>query len=107
MITGDSPLTACHIAKELNITTKAQIILDCVGGDELLWHKVDGKVYSKFTTEPALLDKILKHYDPCATGTALELVSKYEEYSKTLLHRIWVYARTSPSQKEFIVTALK
>ena len=32
MITGDNPLTACHIAKELNISKKDTVILSKMDG---------------------------------------------------------------------------
>jgi cation-transporting ATPase 13A1 len=49
---------------------------------------------------------LLKH-DLCITGPALARVEGTPLYEKYLLSRIWVYARTSPSQKEYILTSLK
>lgn len=36
MITGDSALTACHVAKELEIVTKPTLILKKVNGNSYL-----------------------------------------------------------------------
>lgn len=45
-------------------------------------------------------------YDLCVTGRALDRLSESASF-EVLLPRIWVYARVSPSQKEFILTKLK
>ena len=52
------------------------------------------------------IDEKIFSYDLCVTGNALSLLEGSKLFSK-LLPRIWIYARTSPSQKEMILTQLK
>ena len=53
-----------------------------------------------------MLDKKYSNYDFCVTGKALALLEVAPLYN-ALLPRIWIYARTSPSQKEMILKRLK
>lgn len=53
-----------------------------------------------------IINKDILSYDLCVTGNALSVIEKSTIY-RTLLPRIWVYARTSPSQKEMILMRLK
>jgi cation-transporting ATPase 13A1 len=54
----------------------------------------------------ATMDEKLGDYDLCVTGKALSILEHAPMY-ESLLPRIWIYARTSPSQKEMILTRLK
>ena len=53
------------------------------------------------------LKSIFNHHDLCITGKALEAVESSVVYRDVLLPRIWVYARTSPSQKETVLRLFK
>ncbi|KAI5296970.1 ER membrane protein DP1/Yop1, partial [Ascosphaera pollenicola] len=60
------------------------------------------------TTRTMLLNSTLswRTYDICITGHALSHLSEHVQILD-LLKRTWVYARVSPSQKEFLLTSLK
>lgn len=113
MITGDNPLTACHVAKEVAITTKEVLILDAPEehhaiSDEhnLVWRNVDESKVLPFKSSDAIDFELFQKHDICITGFALGHLSEHPQILD-LLKRTWVYARVSPSQKEFILTSLK
>ena len=66
MLTGDSPLTACHVAKELKISQNKQLVLTAVdpAGSQWEWQKVGGDL------SVPLLDweNVRNQYDLCITG---------------------------------------
>ncbi|KAJ3194964.1 hypothetical protein HDU82_002272, partial [Entophlyctis luteolus] len=105
MITGDNALTACHVAKEVNIVSKPVLILD-VRDSSLSWQSVDEDVKFDVDVSNSAKDGRLAKYELCVTGRGLA-----EVYGKpcfaALLPRIWIYARVSPTQKEDILNALK
>ncbi|CAK9682862.1 unnamed protein product [Candida parapsilosis] len=112
MITGDNALTACHVAKEVAITTKDVLILDVPeehhDADEadLVWRNVKETVVIPVRSTDKIDFHQLKQYDICLTGYALNLLSGHQQLL-ALLKRTWIYARVSPTQKEFILTTLK
>jgi cation-transporting ATPase 13A1 len=114
MITGDNPLTACHVARELGILRRPTLILD-VRDNVLSWMSVDESVTIPYpdsaltaTSIPAALSKLLKGHDLCTTGRAFDMVRAKAPYFRAkLLSRLFVYARTSPIQKETVITDLK
>nr|NVI71713.1 putative cation-transporting ATPase 13A1 [Cucujiformia] len=103
MITGDNPLTACHVSKELKFTTKP--LLNLVKNEDWFWESIEQGV--KFTLEYDY--KLLtKKYDLCITGDGLTfLKNKYPTFLKLILPHITVFARFAPKQKEFVVVELK
>jgi manganese-transporting P-type ATPase len=105
MITGDNALTACHIAKEVEIVTRDVLIAD-VWGEELEWRSVDEKIQFKIDVNVKNVPTEIKKYDLCCTGSALTLLAPSPLFV-ALLPRLWVYARVSPSQKELILQRLK
>ena len=65
MLTGDNPLTACHVAKELKITHKKTLILTQESDGQWVWQSVGGTNKIAMETSPAQLgDK----YDLCLSG---------------------------------------
>ncbi|OVF10420.1 putative cation-transporting ATPase [Clavispora lusitaniae] len=113
MITGDNPLTACHVAKEVKIVDKEVLILDApeehheIQNDEnLVWRNVDESTVIPFKSTDSIDFELFKKYDICITGHALSHLSEHVQILD-LLKRTWVYARVSPSQKEFLLTSLK
>lgn len=113
MITGDNPLTACHVAKEVGIVDKEVLILDApeehyeVSEDEnLVWRNVDETTIIPFNSSTSIDLELFKKYDICLTGHALAHLSEHVQILD-LLKKTWIYARVSPSQKEFILTSLK
>ena len=109
MITGDNPLTAVHVAKDVEIVDREAMILDLKEGtttDELVWKNVDETIVIPVDPSKPFDRKLFKEYDICITGAALK---QYENRPSCLdlVKHTWVYARVSPSQKEFILHTLK
>lgn len=110
MITGDNPLTAVHVAREVEIIDRDVLILDApednVGGDKIVFRSVDDKVCIPVDPSKPLDPAILEKNDICVTGYAL---NKFKDQPgwKSILRYTWVYARVSPKQKEDILLGLK
>ncbi len=110
MITGDNPLTAVHVARQVEIVDRDVLILDAPehdsSGTKLVWRSVDDEVNIPVDPSKPLDAKILEEKDLCITGYAL---SKYKEQPglPQLLRHVWVYARVSPKQKEEILLGLR
>ncbi|XP_059616454.1 endoplasmic reticulum transmembrane helix translocase isoform X2 [Phlebotomus argentipes] len=103
MITGDNPLTACHVAKELKFTRKPMLILS--QKDQWSWQSINGE-----TSLPVEQDvpRFVREYDLCITGHGLVyLMDQESAFLRRVLPYVTVYARFSPKQKEFIITTLK
>ena len=109
MITGDNPLTAAHVARDVEIVDREVMILDLKEGtttDELVWRNVDEtKVIPVNPSEPFDKD-VFDNYDICITGAALKQYESRPSWLHLVRHT-WVYARVSPTQKEFILHTLK
>lgn len=112
MITGDNPLTACHVAKELRFTRKTVLVLvpEVRDADDpkpsFVWtsinedhtERIDEKNYKK----------LIKDYDLAITGDGLQYLNEYKhDYFLKIVAYISVYARFAPKQKECIITTLK
>lgn len=110
MITGDNPLTAVHVAQEVAIVERDTLILDLPeeghGDHELVWRSVDEKTIIPVSSAEPLNLHLFEDYDLCVTGYALAKLDSHEQIVDLIRHT-WVYARVSPSQKEFILTVLK
>lgn len=110
MITGDNPLTAVHVAKEVGIIERSTLILDRdnESDDGLLFFSVDESIKMPFNPSNDKFDqvKLFNRYDIAVTGYALNLLKEHGQL-RDLIRHTWVYARVSPAQKEFILNALK
>ncbi|KAI9807413.1 MAG: hypothetical protein M1833_000158 [Piccolia ochrophora] len=110
MITGDNPLTAVHVARQVEIVDREVLILDAPENDDsgknLVWRSIDDTFSQPVDPKASLDAEILKNKDICATGYALAKF-KDEKALPDLLRHTWVYARVSPKQKEDILTGLK
>ncbi|KAI4693981.1 uncharacterized protein J4E84_002560 [Alternaria hordeiaustralica] len=110
MITGDNPLTAVHVAKQVEIVDRDCYILDAPenddSGEKLVWRSVDDKVSIPVDPTKPLDAEILKSKDICLTGYALSKFAGQPGW-KQILRYTWVYARVSPKQKEEILLGLK
>nr|NVI71674.1 putative cation-transporting ATPase 13A1 [Cucujiformia] len=103
MITGDNPLTACHVSKELKFTNKP--ILNLVKKDDWIWESIDQNLNFPLEYDYKLLTKL---NDLCITGDGLTfLKNNYPNFLKLVLPHITVFARFAPKQKEFVVVELK
>ncbi|SPO01543.1 probable SPF1 - P-type ATPase - unknown function [Cephalotrichum gorgonifer] len=110
MITGDNPLTAVHVAREVEIVDRDVLILDAPEDDngthDLVWRSVDDKICIPVDPSLPIDPKILKNNDLCVTGYALGRFKDQVGW-KSILRYTWVYARVSPKQKEDILLGLK
>jgi len=110
MITGDNPLTAVHVARQVEIVDRDCLILDApendTSGENLVWRSVDEKTIIPVDPTADLDQKIIDTKDLCVTGYALSKFSGQKAFAK-LLRYTWVYARVSPKQKEEILIGLK
>ena len=110
MITGDNPLTAVHVAREVEIVDREALILDAPehdkSGEQLVWKSVDDQIVIPVNPTKPIDPKILEGKDICVTGYAL---AKFKDQVGwwDLLRYTWVYARVSPKQKEEILLGLK
>ncbi|KAK4632280.1 Endoplasmic reticulum transmembrane helix translocase [Fulvia fulva] len=111
MITGDNPLTAVHVARQVEIVDREVLILDAPehddSGEKLVWRSVDDKTNVPVdATKDLDLEGVLKNKDLCVTGYGLAKF-RDEKAWHSLLRHAWVYARVSPKQKEDILLGLK
>lgn len=74
MITGDNPLTACHVAKELRFTKKPTTLLfkSRDGGNKWLWESIDQSI--KIPFNPSDHKEIVEKYDLCITGEVSDIL---------------------------------
>ncbi|KNC34139.1 hypothetical protein FF38_08310 [Lucilia cuprina] len=104
MITGDNPLTACHVAKELRFTRKKLLVLSASqkNAGEWQWVSIDGEHVFNLEFES------LNDFDLCITGEGLQYLKEYQhKYMLKILPRVTVCARFAPKQKEYVITTLK
>jgi manganese-transporting P-type ATPase len=110
MITGDNPLTAVHVAHEVEIVDRDVLILDAPehddSGEKLVWRSVDDLISIPVDPTKPIDPKIIENNDLCVTGYALAKF-KGQVALSSLYRYTWVYARVSPKQKEEILTGLK
>jgi manganese-transporting P-type ATPase len=110
MITGDNPLTAVHVARQVEIVDRDVLILDAPendnSGNRLVWRSTDDKVNIEVNPAHPLDREILQNKDLCVTGYALAKFKDLPAFSDLLRHT-WVYARVSPKQKEDILLGMK
>ncbi|KIW00092.1 uncharacterized protein PV09_08278 [Verruconis gallopava] len=110
MITGDNPLTAVHVARQVEIIDRDVLILDAPeddpNGEKLHWRSIDDEIDIQVDPTKPLDPEILKTKDLCVTGYALSKFKDQKGWLQILRHT-WVYARVSPRQKEDILVGLK
>ena len=73
---------------------------------DLTWRTVDDRLVISVNPENPIDETLFDTYDICMTGAALRQYADRPAW-KVLIQNTWVYARVSPSQKEFILTTLK
>ncbi|KAJ8934928.1 hypothetical protein NQ314_013087 [Rhamnusium bicolor] len=104
MITGDNPLTACHVAKELKFSTKSTLILT-QDEDSFSWQSINEKECLPLEYD---YKNLVHKYDLCITGDGLNyLKENYNAFLNLILPHITVFARFAPKQKEYVVVQLK
>ncbi|KAJ1988413.1 putative cation-transporting ATPase 1 [Coemansia sp. RSA 1358] len=116
MITGDSPLTAAHVAREVVIVDRGVLIFDIESDTEssnsrgpvVTCTSVDETVRFSIDTDDApRMQRAMDGWDLCMTGAALDILKETSLWRDYLMHHVWIYARVSPSQKEFVLTEYK
>ncbi|XP_029648967.1 manganese-transporting ATPase 13A1 [Octopus sinensis] len=109
MITGDNPLTACHVAQELRITQSEHTLVlqpPNVHSDVWHWQSIDDTLIFNLGMEN--LRKLIKEHDLCITGQSISHLQTLDPIlMKTLLPNVKVFARVAPKQKEFVITLFK
>ncbi|XP_033335315.1 endoplasmic reticulum transmembrane helix translocase [Megalopta genalis] len=109
MITGDNPLTACHVSRELEFTKKPNTLILTFVDDEWVWESVDREIsllLSIKNVKPG--NEIWKQYALCITGEGLTYLKDNDrELLRTFLPHIVIFARCEPKQKEFIIVTLQ
>ncbi|XP_041941386.1 manganese-transporting ATPase 13A1 isoform X2 [Alosa sapidissima] len=107
MITGDNPLTACHVARELNFIQRPHTLILQAGPspDDWQWESIDGSVC--VALPPPSVPDFVQQYDLCVTGEGLARLTYDTKLLNALLPHVQVFARVNPKQKEFVITSLK
>ncbi|CAG2058673.1 unnamed protein product, partial [Timema podura] len=108
MITGDNPLTACHVAKELRFNQKpSTLILTELPNEEWVWESIDQSQRLPLLPQKNYKELVAK-YDLCLTGEGLTfLMEHHRSFLHQILPHISVFARVAPKQKELVIVALK
>ncbi|NXN95682.1 AT131 ATPase, partial [Rhinopomastus cyanomelas] len=110
MITGDNPLTACHVARELHFLQRPRTLIlqpPASPGCSWQWQSLDGAEVLPLLPGSSL-QELTQRFDLCLTGEALtHLQTLHRPQLLRLLPHVQVFARVVPKQKEFVVTALK
>lgn len=73
---------------------------------DLQWRTVDDSKVIDVNPSQPLDIKLFEDYDICVTGAALKQYEGTDQINQ-LVDNTWVYARVSPSQKEYLLTILK
>uniref|UniRef100_A0A671T4F2 Endoplasmic reticulum transmembrane helix translocase n=1 Tax=Sinocyclocheilus anshuiensis TaxID=1608454 RepID=A0A671T4F2_9TELE len=105
MITGDNPLTACHVARELHFIQKEHTLILQQSPTEWQWVSIDCSVCLPLPTSS--VSDLVRRYDLCVTGEGLARLTYEPRLLNALLPHVRVFARVSPKQKEFVITSLK
>uniref|UniRef100_A0AC34FDM7 Manganese-transporting ATPase 13A1 n=1 Tax=Panagrolaimus sp. ES5 TaxID=591445 RepID=A0AC34FDM7_9BILA len=112
MITGDNPLTACHVASVLRFTKKHSRIMildEPLEGEEPVWKSMDGSESAELVPRGKVA---VRHFiganELCLTGAGFEILSnEHPNFLKAIVADVRVFARMSPKQKERVVNLLK
>ncbi|XP_014486718.1 PREDICTED: manganese-transporting ATPase 13A1 [Dinoponera quadriceps] len=109
MITGDNPLTACHVSRELHFTKKPNTLILTENDNEWYWESIDKMMQLSLNASNIEPRKQIWHdYALCVTGEGLAYLKEYEhDLLWKLLPHIVIFARCAPKQKEFIIVTLR
>lgn len=105
MITGDNPLTACHVARELDFVQQPTTLVLTKNDKEWFWQSIDESTQLELNTP---VSKLVDSYDLCITGESLDYMkTNHKNLLSSLMPHIIVYARFAPKQKEYVIVCLK
>ncbi|RTG87077.1 manganese-transporting P-type ATPase [Schistosoma bovis] len=117
MITGDNPLTACHVSSIVGIVRSNVPVLVLSPPNALHeqwhWQSVDESVILPMLDVNAKdakskLSQLIQKYDVCLTGEGIDYLSKTNSsFLRQLIPKAKIYARVAPKQKESILVQLK
>ncbi|XP_047359272.1 endoplasmic reticulum transmembrane helix translocase isoform X2 [Vespa velutina] len=110
MITGDNPLTACHVSRELHFTKKPVTLILTKNDDEWFWESVDRKtrISLSYKNVDSKGSEIWREHTLCITGEGLSYLNENNmNLLRKLLPHIVIFARCEPKQKEFIIVSLQ
>lgn len=69
MITGDNPLTACHVSRELHFTKKPVTLILTAADGKWIWESVDRKINLPLEMKNVSRNnEIWREYTLCVTG---------------------------------------
>ncbi len=111
MITGDNPLTAVHVATQVEIVDRQTLIPRRALGRHLGTGPrvaIGGRAgcHSRHGIRAAR-HQTLRHVRHLHHGVAMKQYQDSPIAWNPAVQNTWVYARVSPSQKEFILNSLK
>ncbi|VDD77022.1 unnamed protein product [Mesocestoides corti] len=108
MVTGDNPLTACHVSNLLGITRKDTPILLLDSTCDWLFLVI--LTFHWFLPNPVETDRLAKSHEFCLTGDGIEALRRDASSQRALmciLPKTKVLSRVAPNQKEFILASLR
>jgi len=110
MITGDNPLTACHVGRVLKFLHPTKSLLLSNDQGTWVWKSVlesDDCEQVRIKCDKSTYKNIAK-YDLCLTGEGMSHLLKMDSwYFNKVLPLVRIFARVSPKQKEQIITSMK
>lgn len=105
MITGDQALTACHVAREVNIISQpALILVPTKNKQQFEWVSPDETEIVTYSEE--MVEALAEGHDLCIGGDCFEMLLQTSAVTKVIPY-VKVFARVAPEQKELIMTTFK
>ena len=104
MLTGDAPLTACHVARETHIVTRKLLLLHAGSSGGFEWASPEGVVAAPY--DAARLPELAAAHDLCVCGDGIAAATAAGTLGSLVRH-VQVYARCAPDQKEAVLKALR
>nr|XP_043614815.1 probable manganese-transporting ATPase PDR2 [Erigeron canadensis]XP_043614816.1 probable manganese-transporting ATPase PDR2 [Erigeron canadensis] len=104
MITGDQALTACHVAREVNIISQPALILVPTKNKQFEWVSPDETEIVSYSEE--MVEALADGHDLCIGGDCFEMLLQTSAVEKVIPY-VKVFARVAPEQKELIMTTFK
>lgn len=105
MITGDQALTACHVARQVNIISNPALILGPAKNSQgYEWISPDESEIVSYSEEE--VEALSEDRDLCIGGDCFEMLLQTSAVLKVIPY-VKVFARVAPEQKELIMTTFK
>ncbi|KAI3726103.1 hypothetical protein L1987_65900 [Smallanthus sonchifolius] len=105
MITGDQALTACHVARQVNIISQpALILVPTKNKQQFEWVSPDEKEIVSYSEE--MVEALAEGHDLCIGGDCFEMLLQTSAVANVIPY-VKVFARVAPEQKELILTTFK